>query len=124
MKLKEIVELAQGSILTRKAVPELEISSCGASDLMSDVLANVKADSLLITGLANTQSVRTAEMADIRVLVYVRGKVPDPETVKLAEEAGIPLVVSPLGMYEMCGRLYQAGLVPVRRLHQKQVMPG
>jgi citrate lyase beta subunit len=124
VKLKEIVELAQGSILTRKAAPDLEISSCGASDLMSDVLANVKADSLLITGLANTQSVRTAEMADIRVLVYVRGKVPDPETVSLAEESGIPLIVSPLGMYEMCGRLYQAGLVPVRRLHQKQVMPG
>jgi hypothetical protein len=124
VELKEIVELAQGSILTRKAGPDLEISSCGASDLMSDVLANVKADSLLITGLANAQSVRTAEMADIRILIYVRGKVPDPETVKLAEESGISLIVSPLGMYEMCGRLYQAGLVPVRRLHQKQVMPG
>jgi len=72
----------------------------------------------------NAQSVRTAEMADIRVLIYVRGKVPDPWTAKLAEEAGISLVVSPLGMYEMCGRFYQAGLVPMRRLHQKQVMPG
>jgi hypothetical protein len=74
--------------------------------------------------LVNAQSVRTAEMADIRVLIYVRGKVPDPWTVKLAEEVGISLIISPLGMYEMCGRFYQAGLVPMRRLHQKQVMPG
>lgn len=124
MKLQEIVELAQGSLLTRKAVTDIEITSCGAGDLMSDVLANVKADSLLITGLVNAQSVRTAEMADIRVLIYVRGKVPDPWTVKLAEEVGISLIISPLGMYEMCGRFYQAGLVPMRRLHQKQVMPG
>jgi len=50
--------------------------------------------------------------------------IPYQTKVKLAEESGIPLIVSPLGMYEMYGRLYQAGLVPVRRLHQKQVMPG
>ncbi|MBI5584560.1 MAG: transcriptional regulator [Deltaproteobacteria bacterium] len=119
MKIEEIVELTQGRLLNGQVDRLLEISYCGAADLMSDVLAFVRAGSLLITGLATTQTVRTVEMADIRAVVFVRGKVPGPETTSLAQELGIPLIASPLGMYEVCGRLYQAGLIPVRRLHQE-----
>lgn len=121
MKIEEIVETTQGRFLNGKSDRPLEIVYCGASDLMSDVLAYVRAGSLLITGLATTQTVRTAEMADIRAIVFVRGKVPGPETTALARELGITLIASPLGMYEVCGRLYQAGLIPVRRLHQELI---
>jgi len=90
----------------------VEILSCGASDLMSDVLSIMKPGSLLLTGLVNPQSIRTAEMADLAAIIYVRGKTPGPEVIDLADELGIPLIGSPYGMYEMCGRLYQAGLPP------------
>jgi hypothetical protein len=64
----------------------------------------------LLTGLTNPQVVRTAEMVGITAVVFVRGKLPPPETVALAERAGIPLLASRYTMYESCGRLYQAGL--------------
>ena len=86
-----------------------------ASDLMSDVLAYVKPNSLLLTGLVNPQVVRTAEMAEIAAIIFVRGKTPGEDAMGLAEELNIPLIASPYGMYEMCGRLYEAGLPPVMK---------
>jgi predicted transcriptional regulator len=110
MKLKEIVALVEGTVLSRGADLELTIAQgCGA-DLMSDVLSFAKERALLLTGLTNPQVIRTAEMADIAAIVFVRGKLPTPDTIALAEEKGIPLVASKHTMFEMCGRLYAAGL--------------
>lgn len=86
------------------------VSVAGAADLMSDVLAFIEPGALLLTGLANAQTVRTAEVADIKAIVYVRSKNPDAEAVALAREKRLPLLRSPLTMYEACARLYNAGL--------------
>ncbi len=113
--LRDIVTLIDGKVLTPNVNLDLEVSSCGAADLMSDVLAYTKPGCLLVTGLMNPQSIRTAEVADLAAIVFVRGKSPEPDTIDLAEEIGIPLIGSRYGMYEMCGRLYQAGLEPTMR---------
>ena len=110
MKLKEIIQIVGGTLITEKVDPDLEIQHCGASDLMSDVLSFMTPKALLLTGLVHPQCVRTAEMADLSAIVFVRGKTPGPEVISLAEELGIPLMASPYGMYELCGRLYKAGL--------------
>jgi predicted transcriptional regulator len=117
VNLNEIIKIVEGKLLTSKVNSNLEVSAGGASDLMSDVLAYVKPGSLLLTGLVHHQTIRTAEMADLSAIVFVRGKTPGQETVELAEELGIPLVASPYGMYELCGRLYQAGLEPTLKNH-------
>ena len=113
VKLQEIVEIVEGTILTERVNMDLDVLSCGASDLMSDVLAFMKPGSLLLTGLIHPQSIRTAEMADLAAIVFVRGKTPGLEAIRLAEELKIPLIASPYGMYEMSGLLYKAGLTPV-----------
>ena len=112
MKLTDIINIVRGKVLTSRVNLDVQVSDCGASDLMSDVLAYVQPGSLLLTGLVNPQSIRTAEMADLSAIVFVRGKTPGPDSIALAEELGIPLIASPYGMYEICGRLYQAGLEP------------
>jgi len=109
MKLREIISIVGGKVLF-EADLDMEIKCAAASDLMSDVLAFAEAGSVLLTGLCNPQTVRTAEMADIVAIVFLRGKEPAPETIELARERGIPLVTTPLPMFEACGRLYQAGL--------------
>jgi predicted transcriptional regulator len=83
--------------------------ACGA-DLLSDVLAFTKSGSLLLTGLIHPQVIRTAEIAEIKAVCFVRGKRPPTETVKLAKEKDIPLLCTSLPMYESCGRLYGSGL--------------
>jgi len=113
VNLKEIIEIVGGRVLTKQAKLDVEIPFCGASDLMSDVLSFMKPGSLLLTGLVHPQSVRTAEMADLAAIVFVRGKIPGPEVVSLGEELGIPLIASQYSMYEICGRLFKAGLEPV-----------
>jgi predicted transcriptional regulator len=115
VNLEEIVGIIKGRILTKQAKLDMEIPSCGASDLMSDVLSFMKPGSLLLTGLVHPQSVRTAEMADLAAIVFVRGKIPGPEVISLGEELNIPLVASPYSMYEICGLLYRAGLDPVMK---------
>jgi len=110
MKLREVLEVIEGKVITKNADLDMEVRmGCGA-DLMSDVLAFTHEGTLLMSGLTNPQVVRTAEMAGIRAIVFVRGKVPPPETIALAEEKGIPLLASKYTMFETCGRIYRAGL--------------
>ena len=109
-KLEDLKNILDAQILWGKGLLFVEIKSVSASDLMSDVLAFVKEDSLLLTGLVNQQVVRTAEMAGITAICFVRGKVPPEETIRLAKEKNIPLLVTTLSMFESCGRLYKKGL--------------
>jgi predicted transcriptional regulator len=110
MKLKEVLEIIDGRVISKNVDLDTEVQmGCGA-DLMSDVLAFTHEGTLLMSGLTNPQIVRTAEMAGIKAIVFVRGKIPPQETVTLAEEKGIPLLASKYTMFETCGRLYQAGL--------------
>jgi predicted transcriptional regulator len=110
MKINELIKLIDGKLLTPLADDQREIKGgCGA-DLMSDVLASIQPDAVLLTGLCNPQVVRTAQMADVSAVVIVRGKSIPPETIALAEQENIPLISSPYGMFELCGRLYQSGL--------------
>jgi len=113
VKLKKIIEIVKGTVVTQKAVPEKEIKFGGATDLMSDALAYMIPGSVLLTGLKNLQAVRTAEMAYVAAIIFVRGKVPDPEAVQLAEQLGIPLITTNFTMYESCGLLYKAGVPSV-----------
>lgn len=110
MKLSDVLRIIDGRLITEDADLETEVQmGCGA-DLMSDVLAFTHAGTLLLTGLTNPQVVRTADMAGIKAIVFVRGKLPPAETVALAQEKGIPLIASKYTLYETCGRLYKAGL--------------
>ena len=85
------------------------LSACG-SDLMSDVLAYVKEQGVLLTGLVNPQVMRTAEMMDMRCIVFVRGKRPDDAMIQLAASHGMTVMNTELPMYMACGRLYAGGL--------------
>lgn len=110
MKLREILEVIDGRVISENVDLDMEVQmGCGA-DLMSDVLAFTHEGTLLMSGLTNPQVVRTAEMAGIKAIVFVRGKIPPPETIALAKEKGIPLLASKYTMFETCGRLYAAGL--------------
>lgn len=110
MKLGDVLHIIDGRLITENTDLDIEVQmGCGA-DLMSDVLAFTHAGTLLLTGLTNPQVVRTADMAGIKAIVFVRGKLPSTETVALAQEKGIPLIASKYTLYETCGKLYKAGL--------------
>ena len=119
MKLEEIIETINGTIFNADPDLDTEIKGgCGA-DLMSDVLASVQPDAVLLTGLCNPQVVRTAQMADVRAIIFIRGKQPSQETIELADQESLPLISSPYGMFESCGRLFRAGLRSLEtNLHQ------
>ena len=110
MKIKKVQEILQAELLWGVDLLETEVHSACGSDMMSDVLAFVKDQALLLTGLMNPQVVRTAEMMDIRCIVFVRGKRPDLAMIDMAQERDIVMMTTPLRMYSACGRLYTAGL--------------
>ncbi len=110
MKLSRIVQLLNGKILTNPDIEEKEIAGAMGADLMSDVLASIQPEAALLTGLCNPQVVRTALIADIRAIIFVRGKNPAWEAIDLANKEGIPLVTTAVGLFEACGILYNAGL--------------
>ncbi|HEX7432201.1 MAG TPA: DRTGG domain-containing protein [Anaerolineaceae bacterium] len=110
MNIEELVKIIDGKVMTPGVSLDREIKGgCGA-DLMSDVLASIQPDAVLLTGLCNPQVVRTAMMADVSAIVIVRGKTPPPATIKLAIDENIPIIQTPYGMFELCGRLFNHGL--------------
>lgn len=113
MKLKKIAEILEAKIVCGEEHLETEIPMAFASDLMSDVLTLENNNFLLITGLANLQTIRTCEMADIQYILFVRNKKATPEMIELADENGIILVESEYSLYKASGLLYMNGLEPV-----------
>ena len=110
MKLKEVQKILDAKILCGEQKLEEEVNSACGCDLMSDVLAFVKDKALLLSGLVNPQVIRTAEMMDISSIVFVRGKMPDENTLSLAEEKNMAIFSTELPLYISCGRLYSEGL--------------
>ena len=110
MKISAIRELLDAEVVCGEDSLEREVFSACGSDMMSDVLAYVKDQAVLLTGLINSQVVRTAEMMDMVCIVFVRSKSPTDEMIELARENGIVLLKSKKRMYEACGKLYAAGL--------------
>ncbi len=110
LTLREVKDILQCEVLSGEDKLDMSVDvACGA-DLMSDVLAFIKPNALLLTGLTNAQVIRTAEMVDIKAIVFVRGKQPTAEALELAKEKRIPLLSTKFLMYESCGQLYKAGL--------------
>lgn len=110
MTVRQIRDILHARILTGEDRLDVEVRSACGSDMMSDVLAYVKDQSVLLTGLINPQVVRTAEMMDMVCIVFVRGKEPDENTVRLAQERGIVLMITDRRMFEACGELFRSGL--------------
>jgi predicted transcriptional regulator len=110
MKLREVIDTLDARVLLNNRGNEVEVERARASDLMSDVLHRIKPGALLLTGLTTPQSVYTAEMADVSVVCYVRGKKPPEEVLKLAAERNLVLLSTDLPLYESCGKLYRQGL--------------
>lgn len=110
MKIKEIKDILEAEVLCGEKLMEYEVKNVFASDLMSDVLAFARNKTLLLTGLTNSQVVRTAEMIDLGAIIFVRGKRPEEETVELACENNIILMVTRDTMYAASGKLYGRGL--------------
>lgn len=110
MKIRDIVNLLDAKVLCGEELLDKEVSSAFGCDMMSDVLAFVKEQAVLITGLCNPQVVRTAEMMDMRCIVFVRGKMPPEEVVDLAKDSGIVILATNERMYASCGKLYANGL--------------
>ena len=110
MKIREIATLLDADVLCGEQLLEEEVQSACGSDMMSDVLAYVKNQAVLLTGLVNAQVIRTAEMMDMICIVFVRSKRPSQDMLELARESGIAVLTTPLRMYEACGKLYMSGL--------------
>ena len=110
MTIREIAGILNARWVCCEDGADQEVRYAFASDMMSDVLAHVSEDTMLLTGLINSQSVRTAEMLDVPCLVFVRGKVPHQDAVQRAKQIDLPVMVTTFSMYEACGRLYAAGL--------------
>ena len=110
MNVRDVMQALDADLICGEENLDTEVHDACGSDMMSDVLAFVKNQAVLLTGLVNIQVVRTADMMDMVCVVFVRGKEPSAEMVELAEDRGIALLKTPLRMFTACGLLYESGL--------------
>ena len=110
MTLNEIKDIIQAELLTSIPDSEMHFDRVSSTDLMSDVLAFSQTETLLITGLVDRSVIRTAQIASVKAIIFVRGKRPTMEIIAIAEEKKIPLLGTNLFMFDTCGKLYEKGL--------------
>jgi predicted transcriptional regulator len=110
MTLADVKKILDADVIVGDDMLHIEVKTGFAADLMSDVLAYVREGSILLTGLTNPLVIRTADTLDLSAIIFVRGKRPAPDAVKLAEEKKIPLLATRYILFESCGRLYAAGM--------------
>ncbi len=110
MTINTVKDLLEAEILCGSEILEEEVHSACGSDMMSDVLAYVKDQAVMLTGLVNAQVIRTAEMMDMKCIVFVRSKRPSADMLELAKEHGIAVMTTAKRMYDACGILYSNGL--------------
>ena len=113
MILREICSLVSGNVVCGEDRLDESVEYAFASDLMSDVLTVKKSSFLVITGLANIQSIRTAEMSDLSYIIVCRGKKCTDDMIELAADNGMVLIESPISLFKCAGVLYEAGLKPI-----------
>ena len=109
MVVKDLIDIVKAKVILPGDL-DAEIKTACGSDMMSDVLAYVKDQSVLLTGLVNPQVVRTAEMMDMLCIIFVRGKEPNEDIINLARTRDITLMSTPYRMFTACGLLYSNGL--------------
>jgi predicted transcriptional regulator len=110
MLIRDIQEILGAKLIVGEEWLDREVHSACGSDMMSDVLAFMKDQSVLLTGLCNPQVIRTAEMMDVICIVFVRGKMPDEAMIEMAKEREIALLSTGHRMFSACGMLYEKGL--------------
>lgn len=110
MKVSEIKNILEAEVICGEEYLDRDVFTACGSDMMSDVLAYVKEQAVLLSGLVNPQVVRTAEMMDMQCIVFVRGKRPDDSIINLAKDRGIVLLSTKNPMFASCGMLYEKGL--------------
>lgn len=110
MLVRDVKEILKAELICGAEQLDTEVKTACGSDMMSDVLAFVKDQSVLLTGLVNPQVVRTAEMMDMHCIVFVRGKEPDEAMIELAKERELVLLKTPYRMFTACGLLFENGL--------------
>ena len=110
MLIKDIRDILDAELLSGEELLNTEVHAACGSDMMSDVLAFVKDQAVLITGLLNQQAIRTAAMMDMVCVIFVRGKQPGEDILEVARENGIAVLTTSHRMFTTCGLLYQAGL--------------
>ncbi|WP_340110930.1 DRTGG domain-containing protein [Maribellus mangrovi] len=113
MKLADIIRITEAKLIVGNEVHKHDLKRAFSSDLMSDVLTLETDNILLITGLTNPQLIRTAEMADIEVVLLARNKKASPEMIELAREVGLVLLETPYSIYRASGVLFTNGLEAV-----------
>ena len=110
MKLSEIKELLQCEVLAGEDDLGIDIQQVVASDGMSEILAFAKSHDLMITGLTNIQSIRTADVAGVSAVIYCRGKRPEKRVIEFARQKKIPVLITQMVMFDVCGLLFNKGL--------------
>lgn len=113
MKIRDIVTILEGTVINGSEKLGHDVEFGFASDLMSDVLTLQTENLVLITGLVNIQTIRTAEMADISCIIFVRKKKASPEIIDLAKENSMVIIECPYSMFKTCGLLFNSGLKPI-----------
>jgi predicted transcriptional regulator len=110
MRLAEIRDILECEVLTEDDDLSVDIYQVVASDGMSEILAFAKSGELMITGLTNIQSIRTADVAGVSAVIYCRGKRPDRKVIEFAKLKKIPVMITKMVMFDICGILYNKGL--------------
>jgi hypothetical protein len=109
VKLDELASCIGARVISSGGTcPQRIVEKIYAGDRVSDLLNEASDRTLLVTNLMSLQMIRVAELMDVPAICFVNGIAPEPEIIEHADSAGTTLMVSPIGVFETCGLIYQS----------------
>lgn len=110
MTLKEVQDILNAEVLCGEHLPDREVKTAFACDLISEMLSFASSDTLLITSLTNPHVIHTAEVMDAIGVVFVGGKNPSGDIINNLDHGSIPFLSTPLLIFNACGLLFSNGV--------------
>lgn len=106
MTVREIVNALALKELTARERLDVEVSGGYTSDLLSDVMANSQEKNIWITLQVHPNIVAVAKLKELAAIIIVNNRTPEEETLKKAEEEGIPILQTSDSAFVVSGKLY------------------
>lgn len=113
VRIRELANVLEAKVICGDDRLDEEVRIGCTSDLMSDILTLDLENLVLITGLTNLQTIRTAEFADVSCIVLVRNKKASQEMIELANESDLVVMECKYSAFKSTHLVCQAGLLAI-----------
>jgi predicted transcriptional regulator len=110
MLVSDLVEKFDLNVVGGKSGLTREVRDGYCGDLLSEVMANAPEGCAWMTVQGHQNIIAVAVLRNMAAIIITGGQNPDNETIKKADQEGIPVLQWPGSSFSLAGRIFRTGV--------------